>query len=1022
VFAELPEPSESSTRSVKIDSLGILKKVLEGFSLHPFFYILNTNLDSRADPPLLPFSHQAELLLRLAFRRPIRILIGDEIGLGKTIEAILTIKFLEMRDGIKRVLLLVPRILVEQWRSELKRFGIPHRVIERRNIFDLANQGFPPGWYIASIDLVKREEYEPIVTRVNWDVIVVDEAHRVGKVRSGKRSVTQRYELVEKLTSFSERNVILLSATPHRGIAEDYILRLRLIDPYLISGREEELDTDEFYRLTHDAIVIRRTKIDINEIYEQRDVFKKARFIARIVGATNEEIEFNEHLFEFLRDKLLKYYELIGEEPKGLPLLLALIAKRASSSPYAAITTLERILSKRSIDISRRTLHINETELSYEAESIIEAFLGLGFEDYSEICDDEAAEPDELLNRFVENVSSLLEDYDIKEIKELLNLAKKVIEKGDSRLRGVINLIKEHLIKDDKIVLFTEYRDTAEYVYNKLGNEVPEIKDKIALVTSGEIRIAGWDRSRRPSIEDLKQYLKRGQVKLIVSTDIASEGLNLQVANVIINYEPTWSPIKVEQRLGRVWRLGQEKDVTSYTVFLAIKSDRDILDVLYRKLLAWGRSLNESRSAIGEEITIDMMTEEGLTTIPIDTAKGAPRYSEYKALLTYISNGRIGLEQYVEKIINALTTLKQSLEKVGLGRRTTVLKIENLLSKVLGDFRGYSTEKIFRDLLITVANLNELNIKTDYERVFVGGNINIIANDIHDYYSGIISLLSQIADKAKPHCILSYAQLDNIRELHLFKIILFYRNTPTYSETLGVAVKSDSTKELVRGKELLEILNTVLDPGKLVSTVDECHIPDEFMHNLKLRTSKEVLSTVINEVTKEIRRYMKDLERLEFSSLHEMWEPRDLGIYSDQSEYIGTIVLTTPSETIGPAPTPIHTKEVDEIAMKIALEYERKSGRVPTDVSMFEHYDIRSEDPSTGETRYIEVKGRSGLDLEIQLTEPEFRVAMEKKDNYWLYIVYDIASKNPQILTIRDPVNNMRWEEISVKRYRFRPG
>ncbi len=1020
MFVELSKPSESFIESVKIDALGIIKSVLEGFYHHPFFYILNTNLDLRVDPPVLPFLHQAELLLRLAFRRPIRILIGDEIGLGKTIEAILTIKFLEARDGVKRILLLVPRILVEQWRSELKRFGIHHRVIERRNIFALASQDFPPGWYIASIDLVKREEYEPIITRVNWDVVVVDEAHRVGKIGSGRRSITQRYELVEKLASVSERNVILLSATPHRGITEDYILRLRLVDPYLISGRERELDTDEFYRLTRDAIVIRRTKTDINEIYEKRNVFKKARFIARVIEASSDEVDFNDHLFRFLRDKLVIYHNLTGEEPKALPLLLALIAKRASSSPYAAMITFERILTKRSMDISRKMMqHLNEKQLNDEAENIVEAFFSLGFEDYSETSGDEVVEPDELFNRFVENVSPLLEDHDIREIKKLFDLAKKIVERGDSRLRGVINLINEHLMRDDKIVLFTEYKDTAEYVYNKLRDEIPEMRDKIALVTSDGIRLPGWDKNRKPSIEDLKKYLNYERIKLIVSTDVASEGLNLQVANVIINYEPTWSPIKVEQRLGRVWRLGQEKDVSSYTVFLTIRSDIDILEVLYKKLLAWGRSLNESRSSIGEEIIIDMMTEEGPITIPIDTAKGTPRYSEYKALLTYIHEGRIGLEQYIDNIIYALTTLKQNLEKIGLSRKGAfTFKIENLLSKVLGGFRGFFVGKVFKDLLINVAILNELNIKIDRDKVYVG---NIIANNIYQYYSGIISLISKISYESKPYCIISSAQLNNIKELHLFKFTLFYRNKPIYSETLGVAIKSDSTKNIIRGQELLEKLNVLLDPGKLTSAVNECYIPDELINNLKIWTSKEVSTIIISEAIREITRYMEDLERRELSFIHKVWEPRSLEIYSDQSEYIGTIILATSPETTGSTPSPTYVKEIEEIAMRIALEYERRSGRIPTDVSMFEHYDIRSENPTTGEIRFIEVKGRSGLDLEIELTEPEFKVAVEKKENYWLYIIYGIATKSPRILIVRDPINNMRWREISVKRYRFRP-
>jgi superfamily II DNA or RNA helicase len=1013
----LQRPSGFYTESTKRQALSLLGKVLEGYEFHPFFFILNLNLNTNADPPILPFAHQTELLFRLAFRKPVRVLIGDEIGLGKTIEAILAVKFLEYRDGVRRILLLVPRILVEQWRSELKRFGIHARVIERRNISVLAQQGFAEGWYIASIDLVKREEHKPKITSVDWDVVIVDEAHRVGKTRSSQKSITQRYELVEELTKVTNRNIILLSATPHRGHATDYISRLKLVDPYLIG--EKELDNDSFYRLTRDSIVIRRTKMDVNEVYEHRQIFKKARFVARVISATLEETEFNELLFRFLRDKLLKYYEYIGEEPKALPLLLALIAKRASSSPYAAMRTLERMLHRRSLVVEGKALSlIDASKLDEEAESIVEAYLGLGFEDYGEVGDlEEAVEPDEPINRFVEKCGTLLEEQDLEVIERLFSLARSIAERNDSRLKGVFKLIHEHLGKGDKIVVFTEYKDTARYIYEKLKEEMPDIISATALITSDGIIIPGWRGRRRPSIEDLKRYLRLGRIKLIISTDVASEGLNLQVANIIINYEPTWSPIKVEQRLGRVWRLGQEKEVTSYTLFLAIRSDKDVLDVLYKKLLAWGRSLQESRVAIGEEVIIDMMTEEGSTTIPIDVAKGTPRYSEYKALLTYIREGRSGLEHYVQSIINALASLKKNLERVGLTRRNITFKIERLLSDVLGDFRGDSVDRVLKELFMVAAKLKGVSIKVEGDRIFAG---TFRLNNIHDFYSSTVSLLPDANSMDRPVYLVSSAQLEGLKELHLFKVTIFFKNKPVYSETVGIGVKASST-ELLRGRRLLNIIIRALSPGQVLSSVEEYYVSNELLQAFKVRASKTVLNRVAPVAVKELTDYMSKLERLGFSTSHQDWEPRDTRLYSDRSEYLGAIIFTTPSEASTGTVPPIKVKEVEEAAMKLAMEYEKESGRIPEDVSMREHFDILSRNPRTGEVRFIEVKGKSGLDLEIELTETEFMVAKEKGEKYWLYIVYGIRTGKPRLLAVRDPINNMKWREVSVRRYRFKP-
>jgi len=1001
---------------IRDKALCLLGKIIDGFEHHPFFF----TLDIKADPPILPFAHQIELLFRLAFRKPVRILIGDEIGLGKTIEAILVVELLKRRDNVKRVLLLVPRILVEQWKTELKRFGIYTRVIERRNLPLLAQQGFPEGWYTVSIDLAKREEHKSKIVDADWDIIIVDEAHRVGKTRSGQKSITQRYELVEELSKDVCRNVILLTATPHRGHAPDYISRLKLIDPYLVG--KEELDNDSFYRLTRDSIVIRRTKMDVNEIYEHRQVFKKARFIARVINATKDENEFNDLLFKFLRDKLLKYYEFMGEEPKAIPLLLALVAKRASSSPYAAMRTLERMLKRRSLVIEGKAPTLTDaSKLDAEAESIVEAYLGAGFEDYSDIgIWEEAAEPDEPINKFVEECSSLLEEQDFNKVQRLFELAKSIAERRDSRLKGVLKLVQKHLSKGDKVVIFTEYKDTANYIYRKLTKEIPETAKVTALITSDGISIPGWKEHRRPTIEDLKRYLKVGLVKLIVSTDVASEGLNLQVANIIINYEPTWSPIKVEQRLGRVWRLGQEKDVISYTLFLAIRSDRDVLDILYKKLLAWGRSLQEYRVAIGEEIIIDMMTEEGYITTPIDVAKGTPKYSEYKAILTYIREGRLGLGYYIQSIINALASLKENLERIGLVRRNIVFKIERLLSEILDDFRGKNADETFKELFKTVAELSGLDVKIKGDRIFVR---TFKLDNTHDLYTSIKALLQKNSDVEEPICLISSAQIENIKELHLFKATIFFDNKQIYSETIGVGVKGDSNSmELIRGRKLLDIISKAISPKYLVSSVQEYSISNKILQVCKIRASKNVVNSITPIAVNEFIRYISELEKLGFSARHRNWYPKGLNIYYDRAKYIGTIIFTSSAEvSISQSVPPIKVKEIEEVAMRFAMEYERNSGRAPEDVSLREHFDIFSRNPRTGEIRFIEVKGKSGLDLEIELTETEFKVATEKGKQYWLYIVYGIGLGKPRLLAVQDPVNNMKWKEVSIRRYRFKP-
>ena len=1011
---ELQNPSEFSTELIKLSSLQLLKKVFDGFSFHPLFFILNLKV-RKEDQPIKPYAHQTELLFRLQFRKPIRVLIGDEIGLGKTIEGILIGKFLEDRDGIRKVLILVPRILVQQWISELERFYVNAKELTReylRGYFDLAE-----GWYVASIDLVKREEYREKIAKTNWDLVIADEAHRIGMD-------TDRYELVEELAKDTNRNIVLLSATPHRGNVKDYLSRLRLIDPYLTD--DNALDDQEFYKRTINSIVIRRTKMDVNEIYEKREIFKKANLKAKVTIATEEEKTFYDTLFHFLREKLLKYHNLMGEEPKALPLLLTLIAKRASSSPQAAIETLDRILSKRTLIVSGRASSLDEAtkmfeELEQEEMNLIgevRGYLEQDFDDYENV------ETDKKINTFIERIAEeaikagLFDQNDIETIGKLKDLASKIMQK-DSRLNAVLRLIRDHVYKGDKVVVFTEYKDTAKYVYDTVKKEISQV----ALITSEGIKLPD-SKIKKPTIEDVKDYLKRGKVKVIISTDVASEGLNLQIANVLINYEPSWSPIKIEQRLGRVWRLGQDKEVFSYTIFLGTDSDRDVLEILYKKLLAQMESLNNPRVSIGEEIEVDseetikISLDSGTTStnLPLDTATGKPKYTEYKAIMKYMHGGRKELESYVGEIINTLQSLKRNAEKLGLTRQDLQFRVDTIFSKHLNNLRDTPDplDLIFREMVIKVSELKGEKIHESGSRLFIGG---AELEGIYDYYQKLSRDLSNVSDNDKPIYLLSSKESENIRELHLFKVTTFLNSNPTYSEIAGVKILANGNSEIARGKDLIKLLSDSL--STITATIEEYQIPVSFIDSIKTSLSY-TMRELVNDTEKELMNYVKDIEKKQFSYQHKDWRPRDGGEYNYRKiDYIGSIIYLTSLNTFTAPPPPYKVKEIEKKAMEFVMEYEKNHGRDPQDVSDKEHYDILSR--GKNEIRYIEVKGKAGLELHVELTQPEFNTAKEKGENYWLYIVYGLETGNPRVLVKKDPIRTVKWNELNAKRYIFSP-
>jgi len=1014
------QPSTGSSTALKV----LLWNLLNGFKYHPYIFMLRQS--SEGKDAAYPFAHQVELLYKLFTRKPLRVLIGDEIGLGKTIEAIMLLRYLQEVGEVKKALILVPRILMNQWESELRRFGIEPLRIEKDTIDTLVTRGFPDGAYLSSIDLVKREKYKQKVLNIKWDIVIADEAHRIGIV-GGKKNA--RYLFLEELISKNPAmNVVLLSATPHRGKIDDYIQRLKLIDPNLYAS-VNELDSEEFYKHINNALVFRRTKLDVNDIYEKAPVFKPCEFIAYVIEANNYEKKFHDTLITFLRNKLLEYYDKAGKEPRGLALLLTLIAKRASSSPEAALKTFSKILAKRgAILMGKPEESLKEVEK--RASEIID-LLFTTFEEYGEISDEteesSARDIDDVVEEFTKYLEPLLGEGDRERLKELRSLAQEITSKSkDSRLTEVIKLVSEHLQKGDRVVIFTEFKDTAEYIYNALLKALPQPhKDKVCLVTASKIEppkaLYEVPKAHKYGIEDVKSWLKKGLVDVIVSTDVASEGLNLQYANIIIHYEPTWSPIKIVQRIGRVWRVGQEKNVYSYNVLLTTESDLAVFENLYGKLLSWLIAGVESKVVIGEKLKISFLKEKetqynrvDVFTMPITGSEEERGYSEYRAIMEFLKEGEGGLESYINQILSLLKELKQVSEKVesekgdkrvtdkiisdglgGLCRKEAGEALLKILEN-LAQIRGCLIEK--KDNKVRFVNCPDLGVVTSVE-------------SIADAYR-IITELTRTTNVNEPVVLLvSTINNKDLRELHLFEVTAKLSNRVIYSEVVGIT----ETREIIRGAQLLSFVAEAIP--NIIGVADSTSFNDDGAYVSK---AKSIINRALRlYVVFPLHDYIQFVESKNLGYKHKDWESVTMSIPVD-ARWIGSILFI--SSDIGKEaspPPPIKVEEVEKRAMEFVMEFEKRSGRKPEDVSKNEHYDIRSYDPKTGEVRYIEVKGRWGPTLVVELTETEFEYAKKFGKDYWLYIVYDIGSGKPRLVIIRDPVNNVIWQPIPAYRYRL---
>src|SRR5207245_903637 len=188
---------------------------------------------------------------------------------------------------------------------------------------------------------------------------------------------------------------------------------------------------------------------------------------------------------------------------------------------------------------------------------------------------------------------------DKEEIRTLYKMAEVIVSKGDTKVTALLQMLEDFVARgDEKVIVFTEYKDTLNYVKARILEAHPDWNKRLLSLSAEEAH----DKTMFKNIRNRFEHDQN--CRILLATDVAAEGLNLQVANLLVNYEVPWSTVKLEQRIGRVWRLGQKKEVSIYTLFLGNRSDRDALDILYRKLLNMRRAQITPRPLMGQQVLV----------------------------------------------------------------------------------------------------------------------------------------------------------------------------------------------------------------------------------------------------------------------------------------------------------------------------------------------------------------------------------------------------------------------------------
>lgn len=501
---------------------------------------------------LEPLPHQIQAVYgELLPRQPLRFLLADDPGAGKTIMAGLLIKELLLRGDLQRCLVVAPGSLVEQWQDELvSKFDLRFTILSRE-LVQASQAGDPFDQHpllIARVDALSRnEELLERLRQSEWDLVVVDEAHRMSAHYFGAElKETRRYRLGRLLGEVT-RHLLLMTATPHAGKEQDFQLFLALLDPDRFEGR---------YRPgVHDveaSDLMRRMVKERLLTFEGRPLFPERRAATVPFRLSEDERLLYEEVTRYVREQMDRADRVGGRRGNTVGFALTVLQRRLASSPEAIYQSLAR---------RRRRLEDRLADLRSSRKHPVAQPDEARVPDYDEatLDDLDAGEREELEDEVVDAASAAESaaelGLEIAELQRLERVAHEVRNSGhDVKWQELAGLLHERTEMFDvdgqrrKLIVFTEHRDTLNYLVDRLR----------ALMGYSEAVVAihgGLSRSQRRTAQGL--FTQDKDCLVLVATDAAGEGINLQRAHLLINYDLPWNPNRIEQRFGRVHRIGQ---------------------------------------------------------------------------------------------------------------------------------------------------------------------------------------------------------------------------------------------------------------------------------------------------------------------------------------------------------------------------------------------------------------------------------------------------------------------------------
>lgn len=554
-------------------------------SFDPMVALTTSDLD--------PLPHQLRAVYEeLLPRTPLRFLLADDPGAGKTIMAGLYVKELILRSDAERVMIVVPGGLADQWKDELEeKFDLNFEILTRDAISATGNSSVFSGkrLLIAKMDMLARDPVLIEQIRISsWDAVIIDEAHRMSAHFYGDEvNRTKRYDLGLALGE-AARHFLLMTATPHSGNPDSFNLFLSLLDADRFEGRLRSGDRPA----SLDGMMRRMVKEDLLTM-DGKALFPERRAYSLEFELSDPEQELYEVVTQYVRDQMIMAQQLgeDGDERRknNIGFALTVLQRRLASSPAAILRSLERrrerILTSIAAFVTDSEFGITRQAQLHEAQEFFNEQSMVNFDQF-ELDELDADERENLEDNVIASASlSLSEEalrLEVLQLDALIAVAQKVKDSGNDKKWSELQklLTGNDLVRDDdgsirKIIIFTEHKDTLNYLETKIQGIVDD---------HSQIERIDGSTARNDRRKIQERFMNDPNVRILIATDAAGEGLNLQRSHLMVNYDLPWNPNRIEQRFGRIHRIGQTEVCHLWNLVAVSTREGQVFQRLLQKL------------------------------------------------------------------------------------------------------------------------------------------------------------------------------------------------------------------------------------------------------------------------------------------------------------------------------------------------------------------------------------------------------------------------------------------------------